>query len=825
MNKLQRTLALVLTLLLASSCLGGFAYGADLSAPVPLRAIAEGAGARVFWDADISTAAVYHGATEILISLADGSVRIDGEAYPTAVHISLEQNAIHVDRAFAMHMLGLFSAKGAYSYHLEGYDYVAATGKARRQDAPGAALTEAPWRAAESAYVEKIDEAYAFALAKKLAAIGDSPLGGKTAGSDGEHKAAELLYAEMQAIGLQNVHMDAFRVDKWQFNDATLTIPGLDKAIKPYAYASGQTPPEGVEAEIIYVGKGTAEDYEDVDPSGKIVLVDLDQRGEWWVTYPTMEAANQGALAIINNCTEGYGQLNGDAYNTQDFCGPVTIPSLNVTVNDANRIKALLDEADAPVMAKLFVDNEAGQEGKSYNIWGEIPGKTKEVVLVGDHYDAHFDGFQDNACAVGLTMAIAKAMLASGYQPERTIRFILHGAEEYGRVDTRYDWSIGAWEQINRIHPEWAGQTIAYINFELPAYEFSDTMYVASTPALQSFINGFIADAADPVGIFPGGIHPETLQETSWADNFSYSIAGVPSAHNGFINDEEGEVFPFYETHYHSNFDNADTYNADVMAYNIKFYGALAMAFDQNPFLALDFGTLAESLLLSLDDEADDDLIEMALALYRDAAMYSSRLSRLNRDYHALRAKANDAEAGRAADELKKQAIERVNPHTLAFYKSWQDAMLRLTWEDEAIFPHEEAAANVELLSEAIEYLEDGDVEYVIDELLWQIDGVRAWYAYYFSRETTDYFLNYVLEPINEHNYWGTGRITGYCEGIEDLIASLLPKYGEDVEDLDEDIAMARALLQSQSKRLERLLAEETAALAKLSLRQFEDLR
>jgi len=554
-------------------------------------------------------------------------------------------------------------------------------------------------------------------------------------------------------------------------------------------------------------------DYEDVDVEGKIVLIDLDQRGEWWVTYPTLEAANRGAVAIINNCNEGYGQYNGDTYNTQDFCGPVTIPSLNITVNDANLIKEALEKAGTPLIARLFVDNEAGEEGVSYNIWGDIPGKTDEVILVGDHYDAHFDGFQDNACAVGLTMAIAKAMLESGYVPERTIRFILHGAEEYGRINTRYDWSIGAWEQINNVRPDWVGKTVAYINFELPAYEFSDTVYVASTPVLQSFIGGFIADTANPLDVFENGIHPEVLMETSWADNFSYSLAGVPSAHNGFIIDENGDVFPFYETHYHSNYDDVNTYNAAVMAYNIKFYGALAMAFDQNPFLELDFGKVAESLLASLEDEADGALYDKATGLHLEMAGYSRNLAYLNRYYHLLK-----TDAAVNADKISKlrSASTEINAFSLAFFKSWQDHLLRLTWEDEAIFPHEEAAENVILLSEAIEYLRQGDADYVIDELLWQIDSVRAWYSYYFSRETTDYFKNYVLTPINEHNFWGTGRITGLCEGVEDLVALLMEKYEVEDADLTAEIAMAEELLASQQLRLEGLLSSVSEALGKL---------
>lgn len=63
---------------------------------------------------------------------------------------------------------------------------------------------------------------------------------------------------------------------------------------------------------------------------------------------------------------------------------------------------------------------------------------------------------------------MAKGMVDSGYQPENDILFVCHGAEEWGALGTQYDWTTGAWEMIHTAHPEWAGKTIAMLNFELP---------------------------------------------------------------------------------------------------------------------------------------------------------------------------------------------------------------------------------------------------------------------------------------------------------------------------------------------------------------------
>lgn len=44
----------------------------------------------------------------------------------------------------------------------------------------------------------------------------------------------------------------------------------------------------------MYVNKGTRQDYEGLDVTGKIVLLDIDQRNDWWITYPMLEAMAPG---------------------------------------------------------------------------------------------------------------------------------------------------------------------------------------------------------------------------------------------------------------------------------------------------------------------------------------------------------------------------------------------------------------------------------------------------------------------------------------------------------------------------------------------------
>ena len=83
----------------------------------------------------------------------------------------------------------------------------------------------------------------------------------------------------------------------------------------------------------------------------------------------------------------------------------------------------------------------------------------------------HLDVYkrQDDNCAVAMMLGIARALLEIGYRPRKTLVFCAMAAEEWGIVNSKYDWSTGAWQQVFKLRPDWPGKVIADLNFELPA--------------------------------------------------------------------------------------------------------------------------------------------------------------------------------------------------------------------------------------------------------------------------------------------------------------------------------------------------------------------
>ena len=672
-------------------------------------------------------------------------------------------------------------------------------------------------------FTDAVSPDYAYDVALELTTNPDyfnSELGGRNAGSKAEHAAADYLAGLMEEIGLSDVEKQAAQCDLWQFNGASFTVDGVEYPV--YSYATAATPAEGITAEVVYAGKGTMWDYEGLDVEGKIVLVDIDQRNDWWITYPMLEAEFQGAAAILAANVGGYSQIADDALNSQDVCGPTSIPTLSIGVSDSLEIREKLEHG--PVTATLVVDNEVEIDaGTTYNITGVLKGKSSEhQILIGGHYDAHFWGFQDDNCAVGLVLAMAKAMIDSGYQPENDIVFCLHGAEEWGSSYTQYDWTVGAWEMINNVHPDWVGRTLAFINFELPAYEFDTYTSTYSAPEMYEMLDYFANEypySPDPVGCFPDGVLTEGYQTYTYSDDFSYYAAGVPSTVNGFLLQKDMEtVFPFYEEIYHTQYDTPDTYNEAVMNFNIQYYGALAMYIDQTPALYLDFTAQYDRILNSMDEETmaaagvDVDAFKAALdRLNQSAQSMVDRVVDVNTRYLQAVEEGNTEQMA----ELWVQGKELTNQNLAAFQYA-QKNLLGLMYE-RPIVPHEAPQENILLCQAIIDCLEQGDVATAVDEYAWTVNNVLEWYAMYFSPEVIAVQDDMLWGEDNQDNlYWGTD--IGFTKAdVDEATRSIFARYDETSGDFSKEIAVYQAAIEAQTQILRDLGGQEIAAMEELS--------
>lgn len=665
---------------------------------------------------------------------------------------------------------------------------------------------------AQQAYLEHVDIGYSYDLALGLEDIrSNDALGYRTAGSQAELDTGDMLKAQMEAIGLQNVTKDAFTLDTWTFEKAELTF--TDSAGNPYTAQLGgyqaQFVTDGAESfTIIDGGQGTEADLCELDVAGKLVLIDINQRENWWINYPAYEASLRGAAAVIAVQDGGYAEVSDDALNAQDICGPADAPAFSMSRTDANALRAAMGENNE-ITVTLDAVSRVGFDGTSYNIVGMIPGADPDaMILMSAHYDSYFAGFQDDNAAIALMFGIAKGIIDSGYQPEKTLVFCAMAAEEWGVSDTRYDWSTGAYNQIFRVHPEWVGKVIADINFELPAMNEGDTDQIRTSYELKTFVEDFRETVPAVEGVFPQGIEVIVPTQT-WSDDFSLSIAGVPSSVTALRGG-------FAQTHYHSQFDNRDTYSEEAFLFHHNLYGMLMLAYDRCAVSPLDFSTRLEALREAMDDTIlTAEQVSALSGALTDAEKAASDAWTAVSDINSRYREALDNGDTAAADALLQQSRE-MNAAVLAAFRFAEDSFVRLTWEDVSIFPHEHSQNNLIALNAAVEALEAGDSAAAVDEYLYAVDN--NWYAYDWSRETFDHFTNYVLNQSADRLMWGAGRVQGH-EDLFDVIRSLLGKYGDTAADYTEELARLEAAVETQTAMLAQQVDHEVQSLAELTAR------
>jgi len=249
---------------------------------------------------------------------------------------------------------------------------------------------------------------------------------------------------------------------------------------KNYEYITefmpGSTSGNGtVQAEVIYAGYGITapeldyDDYKGIDVKGKIILIEREapvspaagpeKFNPWreysFHQYKLQNAVKHGAAGMIYN----YGPIGnpnnaydknfiyvhvGDSVVKDVFSGTGKTHRETVEYIDTN-LKPASFETRKTFTIKMSTTHYP--DGKGANIIGvkrgTDPELRNEAVIIGAHLDhlgkcyEIIPGANDNASAVAVMMAVAKALNDFDIKLKRTVIFIAFGAEEQALVGSR----------------------------------------------------------------------------------------------------------------------------------------------------------------------------------------------------------------------------------------------------------------------------------------------------------------------------------------------------------------------------------------------------
>ncbi|MGR5209802.1 hypothetical protein ACPV4A_04595 [Vibrio rotiferianus] len=253
-------------------------------------------------------------------------------------------------------------------------------------------------------------------------------LWGRVQGTKYEAQAQTLVADTLRSLGIDDVRQDFFPIRNPQWNPTKneLTVTACSELDTPLSFKhaitpfpSGQTPTEGVEAEVIFVGQGTDSELKGRDLAGKIVLLqaDFSAGGPMYssarTAYSRIASGKYGMpLGLIAWWTlPGAKQIatrvgamgGGDSVGT-------AIPWISIGYDDGLYLRKLLDRSTDAVLVKMVVNGEMedGISRQSSNVYGFIPGTTGKSVLMTFHSDSYFYGLHDNGGTAAMVMSAAK---------------------------------------------------------------------------------------------------------------------------------------------------------------------------------------------------------------------------------------------------------------------------------------------------------------------------------------------------------------------------------------------------------------------------------
>ena len=279
-------------------------------------------------------------------------------------------------------------------------------------------------------------------------------IGGRLAGSPQMVKAEKWGLKAMQDAGADKAWLQQCMVPHWVrggTDKATAVFRNRDKnVIKPLDVValgnSKGTGPKGLSADVIEVKSFDELEAKKDQVKGKIVFYNYHFNPKYVRTFEAYRDANAyrgqgasraakyGAKGVIvrsmSHSTDNNPHTGGMRY---DSTYPL-IPAVAIGLRDADWLSETLQKQKVNVAIKTnghFLPDTIG-----HNVIGELKGSQfpDEIITVGGHLDSwdNCEGAHDDGAGCVQTIEILRAFRAMGYQPKRTIRFVLFANEENG---------------------------------------------------------------------------------------------------------------------------------------------------------------------------------------------------------------------------------------------------------------------------------------------------------------------------------------------------------------------------------------------------------
>jgi hypothetical protein len=306
--------------------------------------------------------------------------------------------------------------------------------------------------------------------------------GGRLSGTPEAHRAARFLAGKLADCGLGSIHLETFDMPGWRVEKTIVTLLGDPPATLAGAVAlcnTQSTPPDGITAELVDAGEGTAEEFARLGDTLRSRFALVADGGERRAQKMRL-ALDRGAAGLVVRSAAGRAPIIGSCHET-----PRPEPGLVIRAEDGERLVALLKNG-APVRLNVQIEAQVW-DAHPENIVAEIPGTGSaagEIVILCAHLDSwHLaEGAIDNGSGSAAILEAARALAALGWQPRRTVRFIWFQGEEQHLYGSR---------AYVRAHADELRHVTAVVNVDMPGSPRS--LATSGGPEFVEFLQGWRA--------------------------------------------------------------------------------------------------------------------------------------------------------------------------------------------------------------------------------------------------------------------------------------------------------------------------------------------
>ncbi|QLG29276.1 M28 family peptidase [Halorarum halophilum] len=255
-------------------------------------------------------------------------------------------------------------------------------------------------------------------------------IGNRMAGQPGEREALERVRDALAEAGCRNARIEEFDLQGWVRGSSRIDAPGGEQD----CIALPRSPSGTATGDLLDLGYGLPEDFENADVEGAVVMVSstvpdhyerfIHRREKYY--YAVQEGA---AGFVFRNHVEGCLPPTGSVGTPGAPIGD--IPAVGVSAEVGARLarRAEGDEITVEVECET-------PDATSGNTMAELGPDTDEELLVTSHADAHdiAEGAMDNGAGTATIVEVANALAANEDALDTRVRFVAFGAEEVGLV-------------------------------------------------------------------------------------------------------------------------------------------------------------------------------------------------------------------------------------------------------------------------------------------------------------------------------------------------------------------------------------------------------